>query len=686
MENMTISRAAAACGGTVVGSGEDLLLRNIVIDSRAVEKGDLFIAYRGERVDGHDYMDAAFSRGAACCLAERIPETLSSQGAVILVPDVQLASEKIAAAYRSQFDSFIIGITGSVGKTTAKEMISAVVEQKFCTLKTEGNLNNRIGIPMMLSRLGGEHQVAVIEMGISEFGEMSILADMVRPSMAVFTNIGHAHLEFLHDLDGVLRAKSEMLDYLPETAPVVVNGDDVKLRNMVCRQRKIMVGFGEHCEIRALDVSADADCTRCVICSGLRRIPVVIPAIGRHTVYAALSAAAVGMLLGLSDEQIIAGIAAFRNVDRRGGVSRHGAVTLLDDGYNANPDSVRSSIDSLMLLPGRRHICMLGDMLELGEESEEMHRSIGEYAEKKGADLVVTSGPLSAFTAKGAGERGIHFETRQELIDALSKLLCPGDCILVKASKSSHFETVAAAVRNLKLPDLRPVVLLDLDDTILDFKKAEARALSRTLTSLKIPHDDATCERYNVINLSYWERLERGEISRAQVLVGRFEQLLSELGQPAALAGEVRDRYERFLSEGHFFVEGAPELLEILQEHYRLFLVSNGTASVQAGRLASAGIAPTFEKIFISEKMGAEKPSALFFERCFAEIPDFRRENCIIIGDSLTSDILGGIRAGIRTCWFNLRHRPAREEIRPDYTVSSLSEIPALLRNIFAKS
>ncbi len=686
MENMTITRAASLCGGTLVGLTEDRLLRNVVIDSRAVEEGDFFIAYRGERVDGHDYMDAAFSRGAACCLAERIPDSHRGGGAVILVPDVQLALEKIAAAYRAQFDISVIGITGSVGKTTAKEMVSAVVAQGFQTLKTEGNLNNRIGVPMVLSRLRGEHRAAVIEMGISEFGEMSILAEMVRPTIAVYTVIGHAHLEFLHDLDGVLRAKSEMLDYMPETSPVVVNGDDEKLRNMVCRQRKIMVGLGEHCDVRAVDIEPGTEVTRCVICCGLRRIPVEIPAFGRHVVYAALSAAAVGMLLGLADEQIAAGIAAFQNVGRRGEVSHHGSVTLVDDSYNANPDSVRCGIDSLLQLPAKRHLCMLGDMLELGEGTEEMHASVGRYAAAKGVDLVLTSGPLSVYTAQGAGNRGRHFASREELIDALPALLRPGDCVLVKASKGSHFETVAAAIRAIQLPDDRPLVLLDLDDTILDFKKAEARALSRALASFGIASDSAVCERYSAINLSYWERLELKEITRAQVLVGRFEQLLSELGEPAELAPELRDRYEGFLSEGHFFVDGAEALLSALQGKYRLFLVSNGTAAVQAGRLASAGISSCFEDIFVSEQIGAEKPTKDYFNGCFERIPGMDREKCIIIGDSLTSDIRGGINAGIRTCWFNLRGRPEREDIRPDYTVTKLSEIPPLLEKIFPKS
>ena len=231
----------------------------------------------------------------------------------------------------------------------------------------------------------------------------------------------------------------------------------------------------------------------------------------------------------------------------------------------------------------------------------------------------------------------------------------------------------------------KPVVLLDLDDTLLDFKKAEARALSKSLTELGVPHDETVLERYNVLNLRYWERLENGELTREQVLVGRFVQLLEEIGAEADPA-DLRDRYEQNLSVGHFFVEGAEALLKTLQGRCRLFLVSNGTAVVQQGRLASAGISEYFEQIFISQELGVNKPEREYFERCFAGIPGFDRERCIIVGDSLTSDIRGGINAGIATCWFNLRNRAPRPDIVPDYRIESLSELPGLLTELYGIS
>ena len=449
MRGMTISRAAAVCGGRLCGEGDfGAELGSVVIDSRAVSAGDFFVAYKGERVDGHDYISAAFDRGAVCCLARRVPE--GETRPVILVPDVQAALEQICAEYRRDLRLPVIGITGSVGKTSAKEMISAVLSQRLNVLKTDKNLNNQIGVPMTISRIRPEHQAAVVEMGISGFGEMSVLAKIARPDMAVFTLIGHAHLEFLHDLDGVLRAKTEMLDFMADDAPVLINGDDEKLRGLQCRQKKISFGLGENCDIRAENIRlGESGETFCDIVYGERRIPVEIRAYGRHMIYAALEGAAVGLLMGLSDGEIVKGVASFETVGRRAAVCDTGFITLIDDSYNANPDSVKCGIDSLMKMPGR-HVCILGDMLELGECSGEMHFDVGRYAGEKGAELVLTSGPLSRETCRGAGERGRHFATREELIAALPGLIQKGDRVLVKASLGSRFDQISEALKELK--------------------------------------------------------------------------------------------------------------------------------------------------------------------------------------------------------------------------------------------
>lgn len=448
MTGMTIEKARRACGGEYIGKGRaDASLGRVVIDSREIRPGDLFVAYRGERVDGHDYISAALDRGAACCLAERVPE--GEERGVILVKDVQSALERIAAAYRDTLSIPIVGITGSVGKTSAKEMISAVLSSRWKVLKTDKNLNNQIGVPMTLSRITPEHEAAVVEMGISGFGEMTQLARMVRPQIAVFTLIGHAHLEFLHDLDGVLRAKTEMLAFVPADGTVILNGDDPKLRALRCAQRTLSFGLSDGCDVRAERIVQDVSSTRCEIVCGERRLRVTIPAFGRHLIYAALEGAAVGLVMGLRDEEIVRGIAAFETVGRRSAVVKTETLTLLDDCYNSNPDALMSGIDSLMELPGR-HVCILGDMLELGEGSPEMHRSMGAYARKKGVDRVLSCGAMGPSTCEGAGEIARLFPDRAALIAALGEELREGDCVLVKASRGAHFEEISEAIKGLR--------------------------------------------------------------------------------------------------------------------------------------------------------------------------------------------------------------------------------------------
>ncbi len=448
MDGMTIRKAALCCGGQLHGAGDfERELGRAVIDSRAVQPGDLFVAYRGERVDGHDYISAAFARGAACCLAERVPE--GETRPLILVESVQRALEQIAAAYRATLPVPVIGITGSVGKTSAKEMIAAVLSQRLHVLKTEGNFNNQIGVPMTVSRITRAHEAAVVEMGISGFGEMTELARIAQPTAAVYTVIGSAHLEFLHDRDGVLRAKGEMLQEMDADAPVFVNGDDDKLRALNCRQKKILFGLGTDCDVRAEKIRLLPDGgTACDIVAGARRIPVEIPAFGQHMVYAALEGAAVGLWFGLTDAEIAAGVAAYETVGRRGAVTDTGCLTLIDDCYNANPDSCRCGVDSLLQLPGRP-VCVFGDMLELGENAPAMHAELGRYARDRGAALVLTCGPLSEETAKAAG--GVHYVNREALIADLPRQLRRGDAVLVKASRGMRFEEISEALKTLQL-------------------------------------------------------------------------------------------------------------------------------------------------------------------------------------------------------------------------------------------
>lgn len=448
MLNFTVKDALKVCGGVPQGQLPlDAPIGEVVIDSRVVKAGDMFVAYRGEKVDGYDYISVALDKGAVCCLAQQCPE--GEERGVILVQDVQAALESIMRAARERVNIPIIGITGSVGKTTAKEMVWAVLSQRLNTLKTEGNLNNHIGVPMTLSRITPQHEAAVVEMGISGFGEMSTLAAMARPTIALFTVIGHAHLEFLHDLDGVFRAKTEMLDFMPDDGIVIINGDDEKLRALKCRERVISYGLNADCDVRAENIRfVGEDGSECDIIYHGVRFPVRIPAYGQHMIYAALEGAAAGFAMGLTPDEIAEGVASYHTVGRRGVVTNTGYITLIDDCYNANPDSMRCAIDSLVALPGR-HVCVLSDMREMGESSPQMHHELGEYALEKGVELAVVYGPLSAYLAEAMGERAWHFETREALIAALPQLIEKGDNVLVKASLGMHLEPAAEALKTL---------------------------------------------------------------------------------------------------------------------------------------------------------------------------------------------------------------------------------------------
>ena len=450
MRGINVKQAAAITGGSLSGRGDaERELRGLVIDSRLVREGFAFAAIAGEHVDGHDYVEKAFELGASCCIVEHdIPDV---SGCLIVVDSTAKAMARLAEAYRKTLDIPVIGITGSVGKTTAKEMVSAVLSQRFKVLKTDKNFNNELGVPLTIFRIEPEHEAAVIEMGISDFGEMSRLAQMVRPTDAVYTLIGNAHLDRLHDRSGVFRAKTEMLEYMPDDGTVFLNADDDLLSTCSCRQSKVFYGLGDKADIRAENIKSDGAALQSYdIISGKRRIQVSIPAYGRHMVYAALEGAAVGMKFGLSDDEIIRGIAAYETVGRRANVIDTGYITIIDDCYNANPDSVKCAIDSMSDSTGRR-VCVLGDMLEMGTARAERHADIGRYAAVHGVELLLCVGEMSENTARAAeGIASLHFEDNASLIAELPELIKKGDTVLVKASHSMKLEEISEALKLLK--------------------------------------------------------------------------------------------------------------------------------------------------------------------------------------------------------------------------------------------
>ena len=464
MKNMTLWNIARACQGRLVvptgkrpvcpGSGIGVIRRysgkeaaGIVLDSRKVEPGFAFVATKGERVDGHRFIPEVFEKGAIGVVCEQEPKELP--GPCIIVPDSLEALRRIAAFYRQQMPVPIVGVTGSVGKTSTKEMIAAVLAQKFRTHKTWGNFNNEVGVPLTLLSMPDDAEAAVVEMGINHFGEMRRLSEIVRPDLCVLTNIGQCHLEFLGSRDGILKAKSEIFEFMNPDGTVCVNGDDDKLAEIQDVHGKKPVRFGLDPERN--DVYADEIenlgllGSRAVIHAGEAAFPVRIPLPGAHMVQNALAAAAVGFALGLSADQIAAGIASARPVSGRSRVIQAGDLVVIDDCYNANPVSAKAAIDLLCLAEGRK-VAVLGDMFELGENEEELHAQVGRHAAQRGVDCLICAGTLSRWTARGAKEAGLkqvfHFESRGELIGALPGLLLPGDSVLVKASHSMGFEEI----------------------------------------------------------------------------------------------------------------------------------------------------------------------------------------------------------------------------------------------------
>lgn len=457
MKNMTMVNMAKACGGILRKpqlNGADTEVKEascVVIDSRKIEPGGVFIATKGERVDGHSFIPDVIRKGAFGIICER--EIENSGVPYILVEDSFKALKSLAEFYRKQLSVKVVGITGSVGKTSTKEFIASVLSVKYKVLKTKGNFNNEVGLPLTVLSIREEHEIAVLEMGISDFGEMHRLSKIARPDICVMTNIGQCHLENLGTREGILKAKSEIFDFMNPEGYVFVNGDDDLLGKMTQKGAHSPVRFGldPANEIYASDVvSKGLFGSEAVICAEQSAFPVEIPLPGTHMVLNALAAAGVGMQMGLTAQEIKQGIAAVESVSGRSNVLSLAEYTLIDDCYNANPASMRAAIDLLSAALGRK-AAILGDMFELGEREEQLHGEIGAYAAQKGIDVLICTGKLSKKMYQQAvkqKESGVYyFETREDMMKELPSILKKGDTILIKASHGMQFEKVVAQLK-----------------------------------------------------------------------------------------------------------------------------------------------------------------------------------------------------------------------------------------------
>ena len=404
MKNMTLMVIAESCNGMLHQAGADLkkCAAGVVLDSRKVEKDFIVIATKGERVDGHDFIPQVMEKGALAVVCEKVPE--DERIPYILVEDSFQALKDIAEYYRQQLSVKVVGITGSVGKTSTKEFIAGVLSEKYKVLKTEGNFNNEVGLPLTVLRIKEEHEVAVLEMGISNFGEMHRLSKIAKPDVCVMTNIGQCHLEFLGTREGILKAKSEIFDFANEKAAVFVNGDDDMLITVPERNGKVPTRFGlsEANDVYATDVEnrglfgSEAKIHIKKEDGSEECFAVSVPLPGGHMVYNALAAAGVANELGLTTEQIQAGISAVKPVGGRSNIIRAEKYTLIDDCYNANPVSMEAAIDLLSMALTRK-VAILGDMFELGENSDALHERVGKYAVEKDVDMLLCVGENSKF-------------------------------------------------------------------------------------------------------------------------------------------------------------------------------------------------------------------------------------------------------------------------------------------------
>lgn len=448
MEQLSLKTLADAISAPCEG---DAMVTGVCIDTRELKKGDLFIAIRGERVDGHDLIDQAFEKGAAGAVSAR---PIANHPEVILVDDTIKALMALAKYYRSLFSVFTVGVTGSVGKTSTKEMIYSILRHEQKTLKTKGNSNNEIGLPLTVFELDSSYKSAVFEMGMSDFGEISSLAKICRPSVGVITNIGVSHIETLGSRENILKAKLELADEMPHDAPLILNADDNLLRTVsaISEHPVVYYGIDSIGDVTASDICQNGNETSFTISFYGKSMKAVIPTIGRHNVYNALAGFCVGWVSGMRPENIIPAMGLYQNEGLRQNVTVENGVTIIADCYNASPNSMAAALDVINSIDCKgKRICVFGDMLELGELSEEEHLEVGREVARSRVSSLLCFGDEARTIKRGAMMVGmknvLHFTEKQALADQLYDQLKEGDAVIFKASRGMKLEGVIELLR-----------------------------------------------------------------------------------------------------------------------------------------------------------------------------------------------------------------------------------------------
>lgn len=458
MKSLSLKEIIMAVDGTLKGNinVSEIFINHITTDTRKIQEGDLFIPLKGENFDGHDFLKQAFEKGAKYCLSE-IEMEISEGSSLILVKDTKKALMDLAKYYRSLFSIPVVAITGSVGKTTTKDLIASVLSQKYMVLKTEGNFNNEIGLPLTIFCLEDFHEIAVLEMGMNSFGEIHNLSEIAKPDIAVITNIGVSHIENLGSRDGILKAKCEIFDFMNEKGIAILNADDDKLITLNEKLNEEMKWYGicNKAGVYADEIQPKGlEGISCKIHTQQGEFCVNIPVSGNHMIYNAMSAVAVGSLLGLNLEEIRKGIEQFQPSHMRMDIlNTNAGITIINDSYNANPVSMKAAIDVLKNGQNRK-VCILGDMLELGEYAKDMHYEVGVYAAQKKIDYIICIGTFAKYMAEGAkelmGNNIFFYEDKQQFFESGLKNLKANDTVLVKASRGMHFEKIVEKIQEVE--------------------------------------------------------------------------------------------------------------------------------------------------------------------------------------------------------------------------------------------
>lgn len=445
---LTLDEISRATGGKIVSGSGSLSVGGVSIDSRAIKKGDLFVAIKGERFDGHDFLAAALQAGAAALVVSRAGGADVENAPLVQVEDTQKALGDIARFHRKRFKIPVIAITGSAGKTTTKAFVASVLSRKFCVFSTKGTENNQIGVPLNLLKLTPEHEVAVLELGTNHEGEIDALAGIVCPTIAVFTNVGASHLAGLGSPEGVFREKSALIAHLPKNGKVVFNADDPLLKTLARKklpQKLVTYAVDNKADVKARAVHGEKGGLVVTLDSG-ETVKLKTPVWGN--IYNALAAVACGRLLRVGFEEIRQGLWDVEASSGRQCFHSAGGVTVIDDTYNANPVSYRNALRTLSLLPRKGQVFLVAaDMLELGEASDVLHAEIGEAASQSGVDVIFATGRWASLIASIARARNSavearYFEKKEDILPALMERVQPGDVVLIKGSRGMRMESV----------------------------------------------------------------------------------------------------------------------------------------------------------------------------------------------------------------------------------------------------